>query len=303
MYSYNLITILGPTAVGKTKLAVKLAKEFNGEIISADSRQVYKGMNIGTGKDLRDYFVDDFQVPYHLVDIAVPIEEYNLFRFAQDFNNAFLDISKRNRIPFLVGGTGLYLNAVLSKYSLKVSPPDEEYHNYLNTFTLEELQNKLLDLNPNQHNTTNLLDKERVIRAIEIIVNWGNGFEMPEINPLVIGVDVSQKIVKEKITVRLKLRLESGMIDEVKQLIETGIGYDKLNYFGLEYRYISLYLQGELNYNDLFQKLNSAIHNFAKRQMTWFRKIEKKGIKIHWIEGADFEKASEIIKSEYFNAN
>ncbi|MCX6150483.1 MAG: tRNA (adenosine(37)-N6)-dimethylallyltransferase MiaA [Ignavibacteriales bacterium] len=300
MQKYNLITILGATAVGKTFLASQLAKVFNGEIISADSRQVYRGMDIGTGKDLQDYVVDDFHVPFHLIDVAEPTEEYNLFQFVKDFTAAFQIIKSHNKIPFLVGGTGLYLDAVLKNYLLKESLPDKDYQDYLRTYSLEELQNKLLKLNPALHNTTDLLDKERVIRAIEIAVNASKEIEKPEINSIVIGVRLERTAVKERITTRLKIRLDSGMIEEVARLVENGLSYDKLSFFGLEYRYIGLYLQGKLSFNDMFQKLNSSIQSFSKRQGTWFRKIEREGIFINWIDGADFEKAARIIKEKYF---
>jgi tRNA dimethylallyltransferase len=300
MQCYNLITILGPTAVGKTKLAAILANQFNGEIISADSRQIYKGMDIGTGKDLKDYVVDGINVHYHLIDIVEPSDEYNLFRFIYDFTNAFQSIVYQEKIPFLVGGTGLYIDAIIKNYSLNNSPIDLDYHEYLEKFTLEELQRKLLDLNPKLHNTTDLLSKERVIRAIEITVNWSKKISRPHINSLVLGIKLDRKEIKERITKRLRQRLNSGMINEIKILLETGISYDKLNFFGLEYRYVGMYLQGKLNYNDMFQKLNSAIHNFAKRQSTWFRKMEKDGVIIHWIEGTDFDKACQIIRENYF---
>ena len=297
---YNLITILGPTAVGKTRLAAQLAGHFGGEIISADSRQVYRGMDIGTGKDLKDYIIGNVQIPYHLINIVDPSEEYNLFEFIKDFTKAFSFIANHDKIPFLVGGTGLYLDAVLENYPLKETPIDEEYHNYLNTFSLQELQNKLISINPVLHNTTDLLDKERVIRAIEITVKGKNIIEKPEIKSLVIGIRLERQATKDRITARLKQRLDSGMIQEVEQLVDEGLSFNKLNFFGLEYRYIGLYLMGKLNYNDMFQKLNSAIHNFAKRQMTWFRKMERDGIKIHWIDGSNYEKACRIIQENYF---
>jgi tRNA dimethylallyltransferase len=300
MPAFNLITILGPTAVGKTRLAALLAENFNGEIISADSRQVYKGMDIGTGKDLKDYIIEDFQVPYYLIDIIEPDVEYNLFEFLNDFKTKYNLITNHKKIPFLVGGTGLYLDAVLRNYSIKKAPVDEEYHNYLKTFTLEELQNKLKEVNPALHNTTDLLDKERIIRAIEITVNWEFEIELPEIISLVIGIRLERQMIRDRITERLRKRLDSGMIEEVKKLVDQGISFNKLNFFGLEYRYVGSYLQGKLSYNDMFQKLNSAIHNFAKRQMTWFRKMEREGIKIHWIGEASYEKARIIIQDNYF---
>ncbi len=298
--NYNLITILGPTAVGKTRLAALIANEINAEIISADSRQVYKGMDIGTGKDLQDYFVNNQAVNYHLIDIAEPTEEYNLFRFVNDFQNAFNKINSAKKIPILCGGTGLYLNAVIKNYSLKESPPDKELQNLLRSLPTEELKERLFKLNPELHNTTDLLDKERLIRAIEIAGTSDKSVTQLNINALVIGVKLERSIIKERITNRLKLRLENGMIDEIKKLAESGLSFEKLNFFGLEYRYIGLYLQGQLSYNEMFEKLNYAIHNFAKRQMTWFRKMEKEGVTINWIDGADLEKALRIIQDKFY---
>jgi len=298
---YNLITILGPTAVGKTKLATLLAKEIGGEIISADSRQVYRRMDIGTGKDLQDYIVKDYSVPYHLINIAEPTEEYNLFRFVNDFLDAFNNINSRNKIPILCGGTGLYLNSVIKNYSLKESTPDKARQNFLRSLSIEELKEKLFTLNPSLHNTTDLLDKERVIRAIEIAEAADESITELKINSLVIGIRLERSLVKERITKRLKQRLENGMVDEIKQLADSGLSYEKLNFFGLEYRYIGQYLQGYLSYDEMFEKLNSSIHNFAKRQMTWFRKMEKEGVNIHWIDGPDFEQAINIIHNNYFS--
>jgi tRNA dimethylallyltransferase len=300
--NYNLITILGPTAVGKTLLAALIANEINGEIISADSRQVYKGMDIGTGKDLQDYIISGNQIKYHLIDIAEPTEEYNLFRFVNDFLNAFNKINSMNKIPVLCGGTGLYLNAVIRNYSLKESPPDKELHNRLHSLSMDELKDKLFKLNPDLHNTTDLLDKDRLIRAIEIANTPDKSVTELNINSLVIGVKLERSTIKERITNRLKLRLENGMIDEVKKLADSGLSFEKLNFFGLEYRYIGLYLQGQLSYNEMFEKLNQSIHNFAKRQMTWFRKMEKEGVNINWIDGADFETALSIIREKFLPA-
>ncbi|MDP4174237.1 MAG: tRNA (adenosine(37)-N6)-dimethylallyltransferase MiaA [Bacteroidota bacterium] len=298
---YNLITILGPTAVGKTSLAAQLAFEFRGEIISADSRQVYKGMDIGTGKDLKDYFVDGKEIPYHIIDIISPQEEFNLFLFLKHFYNSFRIIKEDNKVPFLVGGTGLYLDAVLHSYSLK-EVQDLKSFSWLNELSLEELKERLLKLNPKLHNTTDILDKERIISAIMIAEakDANLSIKKEKISSLVIGINADRKLVKERITKRLKDRLNGGMIDEVKMLIESGVSHEKLSFFGLEYKFVSLYLQGQLNYNDMYQKLNSSIHDFAKRQMTWFRKMEREGIKIHWIDGPDIEKAKEIIM-KYFS--
>ena len=297
--NYDLVTILGPTAVGKTKLAAKLAFRFNGEIISADSRQVYKGMNIGTGKDYNDYFVNGHKVNYHLIDIVEPYEDFNLFLFKEYFLNSFEDIKGREKLPFLVGGSGLYLSSVLQKYELHKSDFESDEYDYLKTQSHDDLKKQLIELNSDLHNFTDLTEKERTIKAI-IIEKTKNLTPAltTEINSLNIGIKLSREEIKSSITQRLNERLEAGMIDEVQKLIDSGISYEKLDFFGLEYRYLSLYIKDELNYNDMFQKLNSAIHNFAKRQMTWFRKMEKEGIKINWIDGQDYDNAVNIIKTE-----
>jgi len=298
----NLITILGPTAVGKTRLAALLANEFNGEIISADSRQVYREMDIGTGKDLADYNIGGNNILYHLIDKVDPTEEYNLYRFSQDFRKAFLGISGKNKIPFLVGGTGLYLSAILQNYNIPKAEFSEERIAELDKFRIDELRGNLKSLNPNLHNTTDLLDKKRIINAIIISENnWEEKTKPTKISSLVIGVSLPRPEIKKRITERLKLRLQNGMIEEVEKLLASGITFEKLNFFGLEYKFIGQFIKKEINRNDMFQKLNSAIHNFAKRQMTWFRKMEKEGVKIYWIEGADFEKAKEIIKINQFD--
>lgn len=300
----NLITILGPTAAGKTQLAARLAQKYNGEIISADSRQVYKGMDIGTGKDLQDYIVDGKKIPYHLIDIADPKEEFNLYRFLEFFYKTFNEITSRGKIPFLAGGTGLYLDAVLRSYNMKEALDNEEYLKELDELTLQELQTRLLTVNPMVHNTTDLLDKRRLIDAIRIAENKLTVSSAPKvkIDPLVIGVYLERKIVKDRITRRLKTRLQEGMIDEVKSLVDSGVSFEKLDFFGLEYRFIGQYLKGSLNYNDMYQKLNSAIHAFAKRQMTWFRKMEREGVKINWIDGPDFEEACLIIEQHIYRS-
>ena len=293
---YNLISILGPTATGKTKLAASLAYELNGEIISADSRQVYKGMNIGTGKDLKDYIVEGHQISFHLIDIIEPSEEFNLFLFKQFFNISFESITKKNQVPFLVGGTGLYLSSVIKNYDLNKADFDQDKIDKLNSLEMNELKNILLRLNPEQHNTSDLIDKERIIKAILVAESVRQNLNREiEIRSLNIGIMPSREIIKKRITERLKFRLQNGMIEEVKNLIDNGITFEKLNFFGLEYRYIGLYLKGEINYNDMYQKLNSAIHNFAKRQVTWFKKMEKEGVQINWLDQPDVLKAKEII--------
>jgi len=293
---FNLITILGPTATGKTKLAVQLADCFNGEIISADSRQVYRGMNIGTGKDLSEYFIDGRQIPYHLIDIIEPTEEFNLFSFQQGFYKSFDEIKSKNKLPFLVGGTGMYLSSVLQKYTLGKADFEKEKQ-ILSSYSDNELRDILKDLNPSLHNTTDLNDRERIIKAIAVSKTEQEKTEANNIDSLVIGVNLSRDEIKKRITTRLKKRLdEEGMIDEVKTLMDSGVSYDKMIFFGLEYKFIAKYLTGELNKNDMFQKLNSAIHSFAKRQMTWFRKMEKEGVVINWIDGPDFNKTKALIE-------
>ncbi len=290
----KLIVILGPTATGKTKLAARLAFEFDGEIISADSRQVYKGMNIGTGKDLDDYVVNGKKVPYHLIDILEPEEEYNLYSFKENFLQAYDDILARGKSPFLAGGTGMYLSAIINNYQLKQINFEADEYAKLNSLNFDELKNILLTVKSTLHNKTDLVDKERVIKAILVAKAMENKLNR-NISSLIIGINLERSEVKKRITERLKKRLDEGMIDEIKMLVENGISFEKLNYFGLEYKFAGMYLKGELSYMAMFQKLNSAIHNFAKRQMTWFRKMEKEGTQIHWIHGNDFGEAKEII--------
>lgn len=281
----KLITVLGPTAVGKTRLAVALAGKFNCEIISADSRQVYKGMDLGTGKDLHEYNYFGKSIQYHLIDIIDPTEEYNLFTFRKNFESAFNKILSKKKQPILVGGTGLYLSSILRNYSLKEVDFHSDRKKELEKLNINKLNELLLGLNPVLHNSTDLLQKERIIKAIIIAESMGKPQKLNvSFDSLVIGVVKPRDEVKKNITKRLKFRLENGMIEEVKRLIDQGVSKEKMDYFGLEYRYITRYLSGELNYNDMYQKLNSAIHNFAKRQMTWFRKMEKEGIKINWIK-------------------
>ncbi len=299
---YNLIAVIGPTAAGKTFLGASLAHKFNGEIISADSRQVYRGMDIGTGKDLSDYVIDGNKIPYHLIDVIDPREEFNLFVFNKLFYEAFDEINSRSKIPFLVGGTGLYLQSIFKNYSLNSVEFNKERFSELDTLDKQELVEILMKSNPALHNTTDLLVKERIIRAIMIAeknADNSNGAKI-NINPLVIGVQLERDVIKKRITARLKSRLDNGMVEEVKKMKEEGITSERLELFGLEYKFLSKYLDGELNYNDMYQKLNSSIHAFAKRQMTWFRKMEKEGVEIHWIDGANYAQAEKIINHKYF---
>ena len=300
---YNLITILGPTAAGKTRLASLLAYKFNGEIISADSRQVYKRMDIGTGKDLNDYIVNGTTIPYHLIDIAEPDEEFNLFLFQEKFYDAFGKINSLGKTPFMAGGTGLFIASIVNNYELVKIDSSDERIKQLDILDKEQLKELLLKLKPEQHNKTDLEIKERIIRAILIAESKNNPLPKEKIKSLNIGVSFPREVIKQRIAARLKERLKNGMIEEVEGLIKGGVTIEKLLFFGLEYKFIGLYLKGELTYNDMFQKLNSAINAFAKRQMTWYRKMEKEGTVINWVEGGNFEIASRIIASEYYEEN
>ncbi len=296
--AFNLLTILGPTASGKTRLAVALASELDGEIISADSRQVFRGMDIGSGKDLHEYG----GVPYHLIDILESGDEFSVFRFQRLFQEAFKDIAARGRLPILCGGTGLYLDAVLRGYRMVEVPEDRLLRDELEEKSAEELNAMLRELRPEQHNTSDLLERNRTIRAIEIARHEqghaGTQESQPEIRSLTIGIRWERSDLRRRITERLRQRLESGMIEEVQRLHEGGVAWERLDYYGLEYRYIGAFLQGKLNRNDMFQRLNSAIHDFAKRQENWFRKMEKNGVAINWVEGAGdpLEEALAVIR-------
>jgi tRNA dimethylallyltransferase len=299
----KLVVVLGPTAVGKTKFAVNLAAKFNGEIISADSRQVYKFMDIGTGKDLNEYCIEDKKIPYHLINIISPDEEYDLFKYQNDFSHAFNKITETNRLPILVGGTGLYLNSVLQNYNLPEVNFDEQMKLYEN-YSFDELLDLLKSKKNRLHNTTDITDRKRSIRAIIIAsANHDNKTSGLMFDTLVLGIQADVSKIKKNIAARLKYRLENGMIDEAKNLLNMGISFEKLKYFGLEYKFLAEYLQGNLNYNDMHQKLRSAIFNFAKRQMTWFRKMEKQGIKINWIDPNQFDFACQLVHEFIENKN
>ena len=291
----NLITILGPTATGKTRLAAKLAQRYKGEIISADSRQVYIGMDIGTGKDYNDYAINNTKINYHLIDIVRPDQEFNLFMFKELFAITFSDIISRNKLPFLIGGTGLYISSIIQNYDLKKADFNSSRINELEKMEIEDLRNLLLKLNSQIHYKRDLFSKERVIKTI-LVAEAKEGLKyFPKINSLVLGVNMNRDEIKKRITERLKKRLDEGMVDEVKRLLESGITFERLASFGLEYKFISMHLQGKLSFDEMFQKLNTAIHQFAKRQMTWFRKMEREGVKIEWLNGADFDTACGII--------
>ncbi|MBX2960735.1 MAG: tRNA (adenosine(37)-N6)-dimethylallyltransferase MiaA [Flavobacteriales bacterium] len=298
----NLIVILGPTATGKTSLAAHLAYELDAEIISADSRQVYRGMDIGTGKDLADFVVNGKKIPYHLIDIVDAGTEYNVFEYQKDFLQAYENIVSRNKTAILCGGSGLYIDAVVKGYRFLEVPENTALRNELEQKSIDELNAMLLSYKA-IHNTTDSIYKKRIIRAIEVAKfqaeNEALIRDFPKINHVIFGIDFDRETIKKRITSRLKHRLENeGMIDEVKQLIANGIDPEKLKFYGLEYKLITQYLQNELNYNDMFQKLNTAIHQFAKRQSTWFRKMEKDGFNIHWIDGnLTLEEKLSLIKS------
>jgi len=285
----NLITILGPTATGKTKLAAALAAMIGGEILSADSRQVYRGMDIGTGKDLGDYVYNGVNVPYHLIDIVDPGYEYNIFEYQKDFSRAFGEIVSREKIPILAGGSGMYLEAVINGYELTKVPEDAFLRKQLERLTDDELREKLKSYST-LHNTTDLIERNRIIRAIEIKeyekLNPGKKVDMPEIDSMVFGISYERQEIRQRITDRLVHRLENGMIEEVEGLLGAGLKAEQLTFYGLEYKWLTQYVTGQINYNEMFAGLNTAIHQFAKRQMTWFRRMEKKGTKIFWIDGS-----------------
>ncbi|MBF0370196.1 MAG: tRNA (adenosine(37)-N6)-dimethylallyltransferase MiaA [Magnetococcales bacterium] len=300
----NLIVVLGATATGKTALGVQLARHFNGEIISADSRQVYRGMDIGTGKDLKEYG----EIPYHGIDVVEPGDEFSLFDFQTLFGQAFQEIQSRQKLPILVGGTGLYLEAVLLDYHLPRAPKNQALREELAPLDLTILQNRLKRARPTQHNTTDLIDRERLIRAIEIAEANAppppQTHPTPPLKPLVLGIRFERTQLRKRITQRLKARMQEGFIEEVARLHQEGVSFKTLEAFGLEYRFAALHLQGQLNRNDMFQKLNSAIHQFAKRQETWFRRMEKRGIVIHWLpgDGEPFEACLEFLNVETHTA-
>ena len=300
--NYNLVTILGPTATGKTGVAANLAAKIGGEVISADSRQIYRGMDLGTGKDLADYIVDGVAVPYHLIDIEDAGVHYNVYRFQTDFIKVFNEIETRGKFPVLCGGSGLYIEAVLKNYRLIEVPPNKELRKELEGKSLAELTEILKSLKPDLHNETDVETDRRAIRAIEIEKYYAENqqmeSEMPEIKSLNIGIDFDRELRRQRITNRLKQRLDEGMLDEVQKLLDSGLTPDQLIYYGLEYKFLTLHLTGELSYCEMFRQLEIAIHQFAKRQMTWFRGMEKRGTKIQWINGhlSMEEKVNEIVK-------
>lgn len=295
---YPLITILGPTATGKTALAAEVARRLGGEIISADSRQVFRGMDIGTGKDLDEYG----DVPYHLIDICDPGEEYSAYRFLRDFNVAYADIVARGRQPILCGGTGLYLDAVVRGYRLADAPVDEEYRRSLEAFSDEELTARLASY-IKLHNHTDTETRERLVRALEIqefaLAHPEACTQAPEMEHRIYGLLLPRQVVIDRIEARLRRRMEEGMTDEVQRLLDEGVPPERLMRYGLEYRHVTRYLLGECTKEELFRDLFTDIRRFAKRQMTWFRRMERNGVAIHWIDGTlPLEEKADIIAPE-----
>ena len=284
---YDLITILGPTASGKTPLAAALADRLSTEIISGDSRQVYRRMDLGTGKDLADYTVEGRQVPYHLIDIVEPGYKYNVFEYQRDFLKAYEEIVAKGKLPILCGGTGMYIESVLKGYRLLPVPENPELRASLEGKSLEELS-RILEGYKKLHNSTDVDTAKRAIRAIEIEEYYKQQppeyREFPSLKSLIIGVDIDRELRREKITRRLKQRLDEGMVDEVRGLLNEGIPAENLIYYGLEYKFLTQYAIGELTYEEMFLQLETAIHQFAKRQMTWFRGMERRGFTIHWLD-------------------
>ena len=296
--TFDMLVILGPTASGKTRLAVALAGELGGEIISADSRQVFRGMDIGSGKDLHEYG----RVPYHLIDILDAGGEFSIFEFQRRFLKAFADIGSRKAVPILCGGSGMYLDAVLRGYRMVEVSHNNSLRAELAMKTDGELVEELWRLKPEQHNSTDLLVRERTVRAIEIARGEAESCSdcepLPRLKTSVIGIHWEREALRRRITDRLRERIDNGMIEEVQRLHAGGIAWERLDYYGLEYRYVGAFLRGDMNRNDMFQKLNSAIHNFAKRQGNWFRRMERHGVAINWIEGSgdQLAQAREIVR-------
>ncbi len=301
---YDMLVITGTTASGKTSLAVSVAARLGGEIISADSRQVYRGMNLGTGKDYSEYNLDGKSIPFHLTDIADPGYKYNVFEFQRDFSKVYYDMKKRNVFPVVCGGSGMYVDSIVTGYKMYGVPPDSGLRTRLEKKAMEELIG-ILSTYKNLHNTTDIDTKKRVIRAIEIEqfnkVKAEKHTQLPDLKPLIAGIMFDRDTRRRRITERLKKRLDEGMVDEVKKLLDNGVRKEILIYYGLEYKYITHFLTGKLGYKEMVKNLETAIHQFAKRQMTWFRGMERKGTQIHWIDGElpleeKVEKVLELLK-------
>jgi tRNA dimethylallyltransferase len=299
MMNVNLIVILGPTASGKTKLAVDMARDLGAEIISADSRQIYRSMDLGTGKDLSEYCTGGVFIPHHLIDIVDPTTDFSVFDYQQRFFECFTDISSRGVLPILTGGSGLYLESVLKRYRMCAVPEDPALRNELATESMEDLVRRFLTLQPKPHNRSDLLARSRLVRAIEIAEYTLRDPvlpALPHIEALVAGVRWERRLLRERITERLRQRLAAGMIDEVRALHASGLSWERLSYFGLEYRYIGLHLRGVMDHQTMFRTLNTKIHQFAKRQETWFRRMERNGTVIHWLNGPDAIALKRMVK-------
>mgnify|MGYP003956696441 CR=1 FL=1 len=297
----KLLVILGPTASGKTSFAVKLADMFKGEIISADSRQIYKGMDIGTGKDLHEYKLKNKLIPYHLIDILNPDTDYSVFQFKNDFHTIYKKLNDKNKTSILCGGTALYIDSILFNYDMSQIAPSKKMRKELEELSIEKLKDKLLSINKELYDENFHITKRRIIRTLEIS-NSQNGTINPCIdksinNPLVLGMDVERETILINIKNRLLQRLENGMIEEVQGLINNGMTLDRLRYFGLEYKFIGQYIFNEISYDDMVSSLNTAINRFSKRQMTFFRRMEKWGMKIHWIKPKSIDKAIELVNN------
>lgn len=298
---YNLIVILGPTASGKTRIAARLARDLASEIISADSRQVYRGMDLGTGKDTSEFLVDGVTIPCHLIDVVDTDHEFNLFEYQKMFYRSFLDISERGLIPIMAGGTGLYIEAVVKDYRMLEVPEDFSLRGELQKMDMDAMRERLFKSNPALHNTTDTQDKSRLVRAIEIAEHskmheFAEETEHPAIKPFIIGIRWERSVLRDRITARLKKRIDMGMIEEVKNLHNQGVNWERLDSFGLEYRYVSRYLQGKMDFDEMFRELNTRIHQFSKRQMTWFRRMERQGIVINWVDNADYDSIKRLIE-------
>ena len=285
MSAFNMLVVLGSTASGKTKLAVELAKMLNGEIISADSRQVYRGLDIGSGKDLDEYQ----EINHHLIDIVDPGYEYSIFDFQKDVISAYQDITDKNKFAIMAGGSALYVDSILKGYRLVEVPENIALRASLSTLSHDTLVSKLLALKPNLHNTTDIIERERLVRAIEIAQGELDAKheinDFPALKPLIFAIKWPREVIRQRITERLKVRMEQGLIEEVARLHSQGVSWETLYFYGLEYRFIAQHLQGQLTKNDCFQKLNSAIHQFSKKQDTWLRRLERNGSKVHWLDG------------------
>lgn len=297
----NIIVICGPTASGKTRLAVAIARRIGGEIISADSRQVYRGMDIGTGKDFAEYGPADNRVPVHLIDIADPRTVYSLYNYQKDFYPVFCEIAERGKMPVLVGGTGLYIEALLKNYSIASVPEDADLRLKLMKRAKEDLEKELLERSPELFEKTDRSSKKRIVRSLEIALTQDKHPDTPSrpgiaLDPIVIGVRWERSELRARIDQRLKDRLQAGMIDEVRNLMVSGIAPERFDLFGMEYKHIARHLRGEVAYDQMVAALRNDIHHLAKRQETWFRGMERRGIKVHWVDKGDIEQAVQILR-------